>query len=314
MTDKELDILLKKALIQEITENDIKFTKKSAIKKRKAAKITKPFIAVAACTALFICTISIQNIIFPKAITNISENNESKDNSKSYQQKYKNNTFNIGVYAEAAEKKIIPLEKEHFISYGLFSCSSGCSPDSNASDRYVSATIGLPMIICDDENMDTITYSINNGSFQITHPQNTNFILNGNKDKDIDKNLYGILSFTDNFTSNYYKSYTVDADNQMPKNVSVNICYLSKSKELYDEYKKIENGKINLKNEAKFWNKFLSEIEITCTVKYKNGSQASKTICIGVIVDSAKNSGLTKYSKYSDYNDDGLIEAFMLLD
>ena len=164
------------------------------------------------------------------------------------------------------------------------------------------------------ENIDTITYRIENGVFRIARPKKENFVVAGEKAEDVSFNANGgQFSSLDNVNSeNYsfemYKSYTVKYDCQRTENTYLDIMGRTDnwSDDRWEQFKEYARESSYLppaisldalrRNELKkailtrdMYNMVTDDLGITCTVTYKDGSVETKEILIASeVVDDKK--------------------------
>lgn len=162
-------------------------------------------------------------------------------------------------------------------------------------------------LICEGENIDTITYSINTGYFLVQQPDGANIILDGEKTditdgertditpgKENEENV--IIEPSDSEYTNYsrerYTSYTVAADNQEDESTIFSVagrsmisdadCHLlfgHNTKESIDDRQAHINRTMREMTSVK--NKILNDIIITAQIKYKDGSTQEAKIQLG---------------------------------
>ena len=172
MEDKELDQMLKKALIPNIKDNEtkIRFEMEDCVM-RKQKKILKPVVALAACAALVI-GISYGNVT-EKIIGTHMLSSES-DNSATGKTEDIKNCFSVKV--KAAEVQKLERGKETAVITQKELGSGGWS--GTDSTKEISYVIESP-IVCEGKQIDTITYSLSHGSFGVIQPKENPCVLEG---------------------------------------------------------------------------------------------------------------------------------------
>ena len=319
MNEKEFDEILKNALKLEISSKEISPDTKiysDNIKEAntmKNAKILKPIIVAACCAALVLGTIYIPGII---------GNNKNSDNEVvSAIESAMPKSFTISAMAAGKKKEL----KKNVSVATRDSHAGGWGGDSETLEVYYTEEMPL---ICDGDNIEKITYSINKGAFQIFNRTGDEFILDGKKHVG-DLNVGAVFpeGYDDleeenggksgvGFDEEYYTSYTVDYDKQTGDGVQVNICdNLKVSKDTYKKMWQWGDNKVDWEDrsvwekEATAMNEVLGDIVITCTVTYKDGTTEDKNIYVSAKVLSTdevtgeKKPGAEKeYSIYTVYS------------
>ena len=296
MNDHELDIILKKSLQPDVSVDDTLFNEKEELKNMKPMWIIKPAIALVACAAIVFSVFTFNNN------ANVTTNNSSQSTDTT-------NAFALKV--KAVGKQVIELKKDVSIAsrYGEVGAWGGGENDDN---NYEAGYFETFPIACEGNNIDKITYSINNGTFQIFNVKGDGFVVDGEKVAPLDEG--GILPkscsdrgitnkedmLAENYEEGYYSSFTVDPDFQESEDVIVNICdNLTVDEETYRKiwclsvgpYKDKDISKLSKEENIKMlelvkegMNDVLSNVVINCTVTYKDGTTESKEIGVTKIV------------------------------
>lgn len=237
-------------------------------KHNRMKKIIKPVIAVAACAALVVVA-STANSVPKDTDTNLMSTID--------------NMFTLRV--KAAE-----LEKGNPVAYLSDDTSNGWA-FCETEEGTVSYSIDAPFT-CEGENVESITYSINKGAFQIVEPQNSSIMLRadeyngelnvpqrGGEEKD-GKTVSKVK---------YYTSYTVAYDEQTSDTTWINVCG---ERDMSDEEQELIFGKQSGNKEtALFMDKVFDGVVITCTVNYEDGSSDSAEISMGGQVMTYEDAG-----------------------
>lgn len=297
MTDERLNQILQQALIPEIKDSEILIKKKRKVRVMRKRTWKKPVAVAAACAALITVVVCTSNQPFNSMI--------KKDKIDSLAEEMKN-TFTFSAKAEAAGKKTLEKGKEIpvFTSTGdgidHSSSWSGCEPDDAKSDRKaweISYRHEISLI-CEGDNIDTITYSINTGYFLVEQHGGTNIILLGEKTDSISESEEEVLvEPSDKGYNDYYEkrylSYTVSADNQEDEMTTFSVAGRSMISDSdyhlmfgYNTKESIDERQANidrtLREMVSVENKVLNNVIITAKIKYKDGSTQEAKIQPGV--------------------------------
>ncbi|MDD3747101.1 MAG: hypothetical protein PHD70_11605 [Anaerostipes sp.] len=237
--------------------------------------------AAAACMAVILVTTLMGNI----ALTN----NKTKDNY-----------FSVSVKAKELAK-VSDNSKDTYIT------------DANAlgesHNGYFSYDLDFP-VKCKGKNIDKIRYTINEGCFQISNPKDADIVIDSEK---VEKKLdLPATAKTDNSIFNQYKSFTVDYDKQSDSNTTISLANSSKnwSSAKQEEYKKtgysVKKG-IALEKEKEAMDLAVRDLDVKCTVIYKDGTKETKDIEITAKTMKASDTASYSIDKGSDYDTVGLV-------
>lgn len=168
--------------------------------------------------------------------------------------------------------------------------------------------ISVPLT-CEGEGIESVTYSINNGAFQIVQPENDNekIIVGGQLyGEEINSGWIGGYYEGDDdyspsriFEKVLYKSFTLDYERQSDEYTWINIC----NSRPFDEkiYNLIWGGeKTTATDESNGFNRLLDHTVITCTAHYADGTEQSADIQVGSQV------------MMEDFGDDGMVEMSVI--
>ena len=256
------------------TSNIIPMKKES----KKSVKLIKAGAAICACTVLFV-TIGHYKPFIPTAekgtVTNIMQSSEKNDITQTL-----TNMFTLQVYAadspEASENGFVTLKPgEGFV---IHDSESGYVLCSNQEGN-ITYCIGT-QFLCEGENVEKITYSIENAAFQIVEPKESSIIM--------DYEEYGTILNTgtvggeDDEAGNglsvrrQYKSFTVDYEEQFNDRTWFNICNVTNIPwdTLYEKDNTLEDRVNDIEE-------MMKDVVITCTVHYTNGTTDEGIITIG---------------------------------
>lgn len=202
--------------------------------------------------------------------------------------------------AESGEGEKIPLAEGQPVSVAFCNDKAGSwvLGANDANGDLMDYCINIPSIVCEGENIESITYSINHGAFQIVQPKQEKSII-------IDGQLYGKKLNTGSIGGDYneerdgepsrpfetvlYQSFTVDYSRQEKENTWINIC-----NERPDSAEIIQliwkDGRTN----EEFLHgveKMLDDTVITCTVNYTDNTSQSADIKVGGRMMTRKEAG-----------------------
>ncbi|MCH5250594.1 MAG: hypothetical protein J1E98_11705 [Lachnospiraceae bacterium] len=150
----------------------------------------------------------------------------------------------------------------------------------------ISYCINAPFT-CEGENIETVTYSVNNGAFQIVQPTNESIIVDGqlyNYEMNTGQ-IGGYYSEENNglpsrsYKTFFYKSFTLDYDTQSDDYTWINICNALP----YDSetFNLIWGDESSAQDTSNGINNLLDNTVITCTVNYLDGTKQSADILVG---------------------------------
>lgn len=289
MNDKKLDQILQQALTPEVNDNEIKVRfEKGEYSMKKKKNYVRPAIALVACAAL-VAGIGFGNL--PDQIfsniglshkTDISTNKPSQNVESGFVMKVK-----------AAEvKELKKGESQAAIYLGGTTGEAWSGSDQNKEIGYM---IDLPLI-CEGEDMDTITYSVNKGCFRVLQPKNKPYVIKGEecgepKQVSSGVDIEIVPEGADHMEAKYYKSFTISAKDQDRKDVEVAICDEKKlSKELYKRLWDNNTAGMTDKEimaEAAVKNEVLDSPQVTCKITYQGDSgQKTETAKVAVHLEA----------------------------
>lgn len=166
----------------------------------------------------------------------------------------------------------------------------------DVNGNVVDYCISMPFT-CVGDHIEKITYSINNGAFQIVQPENASIIIDGQLYEgelntgsiggDYDEENGGLPSKP--FETVLYRSFTLDYNRQTDEDTWINICNNRPvSKEVFDalwgEGKSLEDMNHGIQQ-------MLDNTVITCTVQYSDQTSQTVTIKVGSKVMSCAEAG-----------------------
>ena len=240
---------------------------------KKNLKVTKLFAAMAACAALIIIASTTNNYLNrpqEEKETTVAENTTTE----------KENLFTMKVMAaqtEVTAQKPVAIAQNNRLGYAI----SGDSDTNTASYK-----IDMPLY-CEGENIESITYSISKGYFEISENITDDFQSVVESGKPLDENSNGYLNpiFDDNGEIamqqevNDFVEYTVSYDNQQKEGVWVTFC----NDEIpFSDFESIVEQKKKTQEEvAEAYQKLVDGVVITCTANYKDGTKKGVEINVG---------------------------------
>lgn len=239
---------------------------------RRKINFIKPAVAVVACMALFV------------GISQLG-NNQATTNSQS--------GFSIRVNAQTLTKGDLSIDDTNGFAGAM------CGSEENSQ---VSYSIEFP-VTCKGKNIDKITYDIKDAVFQITNPEGNSIVKEGKKTSKL-LNVPGSIAGCDDkntkeedYTKSQYTSLTVDYDKQKDAQTYIGIAYDSKylSKEQKAIIAKLDAFNGTLEDEKAVYEQLYKNVEISCTVTYKDKTKETKKIKV-----------TPKIGKISDLDSDGL--------
>lgn len=274
MTDERLDQILKQALSPEVSKEDIRLRERKRGKNMN--KRIKKYIATAACAA---ATVAIAGIA---ATRNGTTSNFFADTSDDVQ-----NPFTITVYAkELDDTNYVPLVIGGRQSWAL---------SGNVDDGKIYYDI-LTDFSCQGDNIDTITYRINEGAFDLSEMADDSIIVaeaEYDGAEELRSGNLGVVESTEGdilSVSRFLQEYTVKYDAQTNDTTSISICGEKTSKELLNAIWSDDAG--DYEGEAAALDELLEDVRITCTVHFTDGTSASRVITVGGRVMTYEEAGM----------------------
>ena len=143
---------------------------------------------------------------------------------------------------------------------------------------------------CEGENIDSVSYSINRGAFQVVELEGTSIIASGKEAAEpVNSGLIGGSDYEAIPTTiNYYTEYTLDYDRQESDATWINMVrddiMFSDLDLLWRENKSDEDVE-------KVFDELFGDVMITCTLHFTDGTSETIEIEPGVIVTTAMKNG-----------------------
>ncbi|MCM1145859.1 MAG: hypothetical protein NC318_03615 [Blautia sp.] len=202
------------------------------------------------------------------------------------------NTFTLKVMSSELEKN----QPVQMISDGsvLPQKYAGSWVVEEIEEGGVAFCINVPFT-CQGNGIESVTYSINQGAFQIVQPKGSSIIIDG-QPYDGELNT-GIIGGDDNldteeeasrtFETALYQSFTLDYQKQAAEDTWINICNVCP-----------DNGELKtlifqntLENTNTGYQKMLNHTVITCTVNYADGTSKSEDVLVGSCIMTCAEAG-----------------------
>lgn len=161
----------------------------------------------------------------------------------------------------------------------------------------VNYCISMPFT-CVGDHIEKITYSINNGAFQIVQPENASIIVDGQLYEgelntgsiggDYDEENGGMPSKP--FETVLYRSFTLDYNRQTDEDTWINICNnCPVSKEVFDAIWGEGNSQEDMNHGMQ---QMLGNTVVTCTVQYSDHTSQTVDIKVGSKIMSCAEVGM----------------------
>ena len=245
----------------------------------KFSKLIKASAALCACSVLFAAVGHFKTFTF--AVEKDTETNTVKSSDQNDFTQTLTNMFTLQVYAadspEASENGYITLEPgKSFVINENDMGSVLCSDE----EGFISYCIGTHFL-CEGENVESITYSIENAAFQIVEPKDSSIITNfeeystfldtgflGGEESESGDEILSLIR--------QYKSYTVDYNTQSNDQTWINIC-----NETTLPWETLYGKSNTLEDRVHAIEEMMKDVVITCTVQYTDGTTDEGTITIG---------------------------------
>jgi len=202
--------------------------------------------------------------------------------------------------ADSEDGKTIPLAEGNPIPVTMKDNKTGSwmFGADDVEGSVVNYCINIPQIVCEGGQIDSITYSINNGAFQIVQPENGESIITdgqlyegelntGSIGGDYNEEREGLPS--EPFETLFYQSFTLDYDRQSDEHTWINICNeRPDSKEIVQLIWNEEGSEEKYSSGVQ---KMLDNTVITCTVNYQDGTSQSVDIKVDSHIMTRREAG-----------------------
>ncbi len=289
MDDNKLDRILKQALSPEVNDDEIKikFEQEERVMRNKK-RFARPAAVLAACAVLAV-GIGFGNL--PEQIvskTQLSQKTGASTGGTVEQSA--GNGFVMKVKAAEIKEKELKKGKSEAVVYMGDSDSQSESWSGSPENNKVSYCVTMPLV-CEGEDIDKITYSVDKGCFRILQPQNDPYVIDG-EECDAPAQVSDSVGVDflpeglENMEEKYYKSYTISAKDQNRKDVMVYLCDgKTLSGDLYKRLWESDCGvtEKELAAEAAAKNEVMEKPQITCRIKYQDSvKRKSETAKVAV--------------------------------
>lgn len=257
-------------------EGNLKTAGTGALKERRFGKL---FAAAAACAALTVAVCAISGIFIRSDFGLTGE----EGSAVSVMEKM------FTLHVEAAE-----LEAGRPVPLAVDAAGNSWVLGGSEDGQSVNYCISAPFT-CEGDDIERVTYSINDGAFQVVQPTGESIIVDGilydgelNAGRiggDYDEKNDGRPSRA--YETVLYQSFTLDYDRQSDEYTWINICNECPDEGgirdlIWGEGRSAEDRSAGI-------NKMLENIVINCTVQYADGTSQSADILVGSRVMEEEN-------------------------
>ena len=281
-TEEALTQIKQKGTNDTMKENNLIPMKQKSPKKSKILKIG---VAMCASFALILSASHFSNVqkVGGKNIgSNSVQNTENTNIVENIA-----NMFTIQVYAAdspyASQDGYVALESGKSVIAGNQAGYVLCENE----EGNVTYCVGT-RFLCEGENIESITYEIENAAFQIVESENSSIItsfegyptplntgsVGGGGVKEKQPGEYEEYEYVT--TTRFYKSYTLDYDKQSDDTTWINICNVTDI-----PWESSFGNCETLEERANCMDEMMKDVRIICTVHYSDGTTDSGTITIG---------------------------------
>lgn len=300
------------SMIRTEGENTMKEQRKEQKKKKEGKSSGKRqlmgILTAAACAAVVAAAIGLKGL-WSQSVADVAENDAGVEGIPVGEEKEENfldvidNMFTLQVYAaEMEEGQPVPLIDNSPLSDND-SRIDGRQSDSwvlgGTEDGEIDYCIHMPLS-CTGNNIKKVTYSINQGAFQIVQPEEESIIIDGQLySGGINAENTGQIGgdydeetgqASQNYETVFYQSFTLDFQKQSDEYTWINICnILSGRTDIEDKIWGEEKG---LEEMNQGIQQMLDNTVITCTVEYQDGSTQSADILVSSRIMTCAEAGV----------------------
>lgn len=263
----------------------------------------KPMAAVAAGLAIVVAA----NLAIPVLHNNYGNvSDDASSGANNVLASVAENYFTVTAYAKELTKTG-KVYSDDYRSQGYAICSA------DNDKKGISFAFDFP-VECEGENIDTITYAIERGAFQISNPEGQSIVSEG-EELERKLNVPGrVAGGIKHEQCTQYKSFTVSYENQTNDKTCIDIVDTSSawSSERRAAYEKFGYSIIDssLKKEKEVCDFLVEDMGITCTVKYKDGTTETKNILVSNEI--AKLSETVDENIPAEEDEDAVVRYFSI--
>ena len=190
-------------------------------------------------------------------------------------------------------KKAVPLFMAGNKEKSSYVLGTGEIGENGEGDVYFTLAANLE---CEGNDIESVTYSINNALFQVVQPKDSSILLNGEEAEPVmtgmiggDMTEYrdeaGNLKYSEIISDNrYYKSFTVAYDKQSGAHTWINICNDSNAGKRVQDALRLFGEAESAEDCLDAYNELLDGVEIICTANYTDGTSASAKIAVNAAI------------------------------
>lgn len=280
---------IRKEKVESMDQNVIKMkTEEKKNKNGKRGTVLRKAVAAAAACAVLATAVGVGDF-YLKSRQPVAESAEAQENTNAMN----TNPFVLKVQAAGLDGNE-SRELESGIPIAIDVRANGWVLSGNQDDGTGDYCINLPFH-CEGENIESITYSINKGSFQIVEKEDASIIVEGNElPKMINAGQIGGVYEEENngepsfpISVKYYSDFTIDYDCQSSDTTWINMCNsvkISNCDLLWGDNPTIEDLKQG-------YQELIDGVVITCTVHFTDGTSQSTDLEVGTVIATAKEAG-----------------------
>lgn len=216
-------------------------------------RLVKPFVAVAACAAILLGSVVSGNLALRR-----SEDGGTQANASDHD-------FSIIVSAAELTEETPAVVCDPGKGDGWVLCGT-------ENEREVSYSVSA-MFACEGDEIESITYRINQGAFQIFMPAEAVPELTYTEADPINVPATG---WPEGYEQHFASTYTVDYAKQHPENISIcGIKQIERTDELFGD--SVEGEKAGMEE-------LFKDLVITCTVTFTDKTEVSKEIILSPVI------------------------------
>lgn len=279
---------IRKEKVESMDQNvmEMKTEEKKNKNGKRGTVLRKAVVAAAACAVL--ATAVGVGDFYLKSRQPVAESVDAQENTNTMN----NSPFVLKVQAaglDGNESKELERGIPVAIDVGVKSWAIGGDGAENSD-----YCINLP-ISCEGENIESITYSINKGAFQIVENENASIIVSGNELSErlevgmigghYDEENGGECSYP--VSVKYYTDFTLDYTCQSSETTWINMCNVVK----ISDYNLLWGENRTIADLKQGYQELIDGVVITCTVHFTDGTSQSTDLEVGTVIVSAKEAG-----------------------